>query len=562
MSLMSGLYVGASGLQTSQNALNTTAHNLMNAGTAGYTRQQISLTDRVYNNLSTNPNLISKKQTGLGVTYALVKQTRDQFLDQSYRRESGRSAFYEVSYEAMTQVETVLGELNNSSFNNSMEDLWEAVQELAKNPVSEVNQSLFVQRAASFVENAASIYNALASYQDNLNAQVNTNVTKINEYGKRIVALNDQIRKVECGGVESANDLRDERNRVLDELGRLVNITYSENMDNTVTVKIEGAEFVMLDGINEVQLYTDPATGFYTPYFKNFAKLDASGNLDISGAKLYDLTREISTDANTDVGGLKALVLARGDHRATYKDIPQKPDASDTVKYPGGVADPQYLADMQQYDRDVFKYNENISSSILMNVMSEFDQLVNKVTTTINKVLADGADRATALDPDSTYLRNEDGSYLQVFTTKTADGGYTCGNLQINGELMKTPVLLGFRVPGTNEEDNETINALCKAFTDKLYTLNPNVTTKINFTGYYSSLVSQVANSGAVYKSIAENQIATVQSVENARQSVVGVSSEEELSSMIRFQNAYNASSRYLNAISEMLEHVITTLGA
>lgn len=562
MSLMSGLYVGASGLQTSQNALNTTAHNLMNAGTAGYTRQQISLTDRVYTNLSTNPNLISKKQTGLGVTYALVKQSRDQFLDQSYRRESGRSAFYEVSYEAMTQVETVLGELNNSSFNNSMEDLWEAVQELAKNPVSEVNQSLFVQRAASFVENAASVYNALASYQDNLNSQVNKNVTQINEYGKRIVALNDQIRKVECGGIESANDLRDERNRILDELGGLVNITYSENMDSTVTVKVEGSEFIMLDGINEIMLYTDPATGFYTPYFKNFAKLDAGGNLDISGAKVYDLTREISTDANTDVGGLKALVLARGDHRATYKDIPQKPDASDTTKYPGGATDPQYLADMRQYDTDVFKYNENISSSILMNVMSEFDQLVNRVTTTINKVLADGADRATALDPDSTYLRNEDGSYLQVFTTKTVDGGYTCGNLQINGELMKTPVLLGFRVPGTNDEDNETINALCKAFTDKLYTLNPNVTTKINFTGYYSSLVSQVANSGAVYKSIAENQMATVQSVENARQSVVGVSSEEELSSMIRFQNAYNASSRYLNAISEMLEHVITTLGA
>lgn len=74
-------------------------------------------------------------------------------------------------------------------------------------------------------------------------------------------------------------------------------------------------------------------------------------------------------------------------------------------------------------------------------------------------------------------------------------------------------------------------------------------------------MVSQVANSGYVFRSIYENQVNTVEATQSAREQVVGVSTDEELSNMIKFQNAYNASSRYINVISEMLEHIISTLG-
>ena len=95
MPLMGSLYIGASGLQTSQNALNTTAHNLSNIDTTGYTRQQVQQSARRYVTLSVNPQSVNNKQTGLGVTYSRVKQIRDYFLDKTYRKESGRSMFYE-----------------------------------------------------------------------------------------------------------------------------------------------------------------------------------------------------------------------------------------------------------------------------------------------------------------------------------------------------------------------------------------------------------------------------------------------------------------------------------
>ena len=96
MSLMANLYVGQSGLQTSQNALNTTAHNMANVDTVGYTRQQVSQGTAPYQTLETNIKSIAPKQIGNGVNYNHCKQVRADFLDIAYRQENGRYAFYNV----------------------------------------------------------------------------------------------------------------------------------------------------------------------------------------------------------------------------------------------------------------------------------------------------------------------------------------------------------------------------------------------------------------------------------------------------------------------------------
>ena len=111
MSLMGSLYVGTSGLQTGQNALNTTAHNMSNIDTTGYTRQQVQQGTRYYNTISKTASANSYQQIGLGVNYSQVKQVRDYFLDKTYRRESGRSAFYEASVAAVEEVEDLSQEL-------------------------------------------------------------------------------------------------------------------------------------------------------------------------------------------------------------------------------------------------------------------------------------------------------------------------------------------------------------------------------------------------------------------------------------------------------------------
>ena len=578
MSLMSGLYVGASGLQTSQNALNTTAHNLSNMETVGYTRQQVQQSDKRYVTISKTASAVSYQQAGLGVTYSRVKQIRDYFLDKTYRKESGRSMFYEVSSNVMEEVESQLGELNGKAFQSTMADFWTSIQELAKDPASSVTQGLLVQRASEFVERGIAVYDGLASYQDNLNLQVKQQVGIINDYGKKILDLNDRIRAIESGGIEHANDLRDARNQILDELAELTSISFAEDALGNVSVQIEGVDFVKGGTCYEIGLDTDPYTGFYTPYWPQNASYrvmdDGSKVYNIDGAEVFDFNIEISSDLGTDVGGLKAMLLARGDHRADYTDTAAG-----------------------NYDK--------VSQSVIMNIQAEFDQLVHNVVTKINDIFAQAAGvqqgdlvirnangttetltnvKYVEADPTG-YMRNEDGAPLQMFEKITTDAYvkvtgedgkeywvyeqedanvpeslYTLKNLKINQTLMQRPSTLGFRLED-GSEDQATATALKQAFTEEIYSLNPNVQKKVSFNDYYSDMVSQVANSGYVYRSIYESQQNTVESIESARAQVVGVSSDEELSNMIKFQNAYNASSRYINSLSEMLEHIINTLG-
>ena len=89
MSLMSDLYVGHSGLTTSQNALNTTGNNLANIQTKGYTRQQVVQSDAIYNSLGLSAT--TANQVGSGVTIAAIRQVRDRFMDTAYRQESRKT---------------------------------------------------------------------------------------------------------------------------------------------------------------------------------------------------------------------------------------------------------------------------------------------------------------------------------------------------------------------------------------------------------------------------------------------------------------------------------------
>jgi len=551
---MSSLYIGVSGLQTSNNALNTTAHNMSNLDTQGYTRQQIQQGTRNYitHSKDSSRNWI---QTGLGVNYTLTRQERDAILDRNYRRESGRQSFYDISAAALEEIEYILGESNEGhEFSEALsgeQGLWAAVQELAKHPTLSVNQNLFVTKAFEFLTKAQKVYDSLCEYQDNMNKTVKTDVDKINSYAQEIEALNRAIVRIE-GGPERANDLRDRRNYLLDQLGKIGNITYSEDTSGYVSVRFEQVDLVKGSLVNEMCLYQDPKTGFYTPYWKMLAKydkFDKNGDPivskeNIQGAEVFNLTQEISSEFNTDIGSLKSTLLARGDHRATHNEL-------DNINPDG------------EYEENW--YNVHVKDSIVMNVQAEFDKLVHIIATKINSVLADAAERATKLNPDSDYLRDENGNPYQLFQLMvqedgTPETGWTIRNMLVNPELRQNPSLLTFRLD-EHSEDNETMEALKKAFEEAIYTLNPNVATPVSFQDYYKNLVSQIANTGFIFRAVQDNQNVATDALAYAREQIVGVSSDEELTNMIMYQNAYNASSRYINVISEMLDHLLSTLG-
>ena len=555
MSLMGSLYVGNSGLRIASNSLNTTAHNITNSDTDGYTRQQVSLATGYYNTISKTDCAVSYTQIGLGVAYAETRQVRDYFLDVNYRKESGRSEFYASSVDALHQVEDILGEsTGGQSFSTSLDNLWTSLEELIKDPCNEVNQNLLVTRSYEFITQAGSVYQSLCDYQLNLNSTIKSSVEDINSLAHRLEDLNIAIMKIESGGVEHANDLRDERNFVIDKLAGYGNIAWDENLDGYVSLSFEGTDLVKGGLVQELGLYQDPQTDFYSVYWTNNAEYyyneDGEKVVDpksLDGAKVFDLERPISSDLNTDVGSLKAILYARGDHNATFKDL-----------------------------EDLRDYQNKISQSIMMNVEAEFDSLIHNITTKINDILIEASDKAQAANPNSTYLKNADGTYMQLFSLIIGDSdpspaysdlqmaeyrnSFTTSNIKINIDLRQAPSSLGFRLDD-GSEDNDTMRALSEAFTSEDYTLNPNVTTPVSFKTFYDSMVGQVASSGSVYSIIKDAQDQTISSIDGAREQILGVNTDEELTFMIQFQNAYNAASRYINVVDEMLEHLLNSLG-
>ena len=155
--------------------------------------------------------------------------------------------------------------------------------------------------------------------------------------------------------------------------------------------------------------------------------------------------------------------------------------------------------------------------------------------------------------------KDSDGNPIMTDEYKTYLDGFNTANIQINQELRQTPTALGFRL-ADGSEDIDTMNKLSEAFQNQDYTLNPAVTTPVNFREFYNALVSQVSTSGSIYTIIKDAQDQTINSISSSREQILGVNTDEELTFMIQYQNAYNAASRYINVIDQMLEHLISRL--
>jgi flagellar hook-associated protein 1 FlgK len=574
---MTGLYVGASGLQASQNGLNTTSHNIANADTKGYTRQQVLLSDAYYQTIGTSTT--SKMQVGYGVTVERVRQIRNEFLDSAYRKETGRQGFYEAQYNAVSETEDIFGETEGVSFKESIDSLWKSISELKKEPDNIVARSTLVSSADAFIKRAQIISTQLSNYQVSLNTEVKTNVDKINSLADQINDTNKQIKKVESTGVERANDLRDSRNLLLDQLSEITDITYKETAGGDMYVYTEGHALISDGDVNH--MYVEPMSETSDMY-----------NVKWEGSKsnVFNFDLVPSSERGTDVGYLKGLMLARGDDKANYTNIPgEEPDPADyatTADYDTAKAD---------YDKKLKYYNDVVSNSTIMTAQAQFDKLVNGIVTAINDVfcpkttmtvgtttytILDLTKAPVGMDVNSTVGNglfnrrnmetfekidlNGDGKDEYVYQeSDEADNYslYTIEQLEVNQDIQKAVTLIPLsKTGGTGDVDIDAADKLLDIWNKDFTTLDPNSLTKYTFYEYYTAFIGDIANRGEIYNTVSSSQETLVNDIESQRQAIAGVSTDEELTNLIKYQHAYNAASRYINVVSQMIEDIVTKL--
>ncbi len=600
--LMASFNAGVSGLHSAQASLNTTSHNLANAQTKGYVRQQVLVMDSFYQSaIGPHDNVM---QVGTGTVIAKTRQIRNTFLDSQYRLQLGRQCFYEQNQSAAMELEDMLGELEGEQFQESITEFQSALSSLSENPENIVFKDQVVSIASKFIERARALQNQLNTYQTSLNTEVINQVDRINEIITEIKDYNQLIRKYEATG-DGANDYRDKRNDLLDELGQYINFDANEEVDGVVTIYAEGS--FLLDSSTQYFL----TTAYESDTSKLLKPVWATG-----GDFFRRDSLAYSTANNTDVGFLWGLLVARGSYAAIYNDMPVKPLESDEKYTAGGTFDQRaYDRDMDQYKKDVEVYNGVVGASIVMSVQNQLDMLVHGIVTKINNMLCpnkevtiqttDAAgntvtetvavlDEENALmgdDKDNTMgtelfsrrsverytkmtaqVRQDDGTYkeMEIYKYNEEDPSdiyslYTIGQLEMNPVVLKDASTLAVKYSLTNGHAQgyayDEVEKLAGIFDEKIGVLNPNSMNTYNSKDFYVGMVDELANTGFVWNGIVENQQITASSIDDERQNVMGVSTEEELSDLIKFQRCFDASSRYITTISEMLEYIIERLG-
>ena len=561
------LYIGASGLQNAQYALNTTANNLANVNTTGYVRQQVRFADKTYNKLKDPNKNVNMQQYGLGVSIGDVVHARDIFLDKSYRQENGRKGFYTSFYEITDYVQDLFQELNGEQFKQSVSDLHQAFQELEPNMDNSTQQNLVLEKADLLLSRTKSLYDDMKSYQSNINEQIKDDVDRVNKIGNRIYELNLQIQKVEAGGQETAMTLRDERDNLLDELGGYGSVSIKEDATGFTYVDFESTPFIDDNKCYNIGLQEDKETGFYTPYWTQLSDVDKQQYV-----RVFKKNKVISTDLNTDVGSIKAKLLARGDGYGTYQDL-ESEEAYDRISgctmMETEAQVSALLHNIVTKINDAYCPNKTVDTDVTYT-----DADGNQVSLKGKKVL-DAANCAVGEDgqlpPRELFTRvgmdrytkvtGDDGNTYYVYNEEDENDSttlYSLNNISINKELRKQITLMPYK--NQNGTDYPLGEKLMSLWNDKEMTLNPYDKKPCTFEGYYDKLIGQIGNDGNTFQSASETLTGALSSIDNQRQQTMGVSSDEELTHMIKFQSAYNASSRFMTVISQMTELIVTGL--
>lgn len=530
-----------SALMASEQALNTTAHNLTNVNTPGYVRQQVLMNESNYDHIANAGT--HTMSIGMGTDVNEIRQVRDIFLDKSFREETGRSGFYDATAEAVAEIEAILGETEGESFSKILDNLWNAISELSKHPDGLETRGLFIQSAYIFVEKANLITEQLNEYQKDVNREIVDQVDRVNFIGSEIYRLNQVISRAEISG-GNANDYRDTRNSYLDELATLVGISYREDADGEVLVNIENIPFVQKGWLQEMStVQAEVRSDMLVPYWPH---LDT---------QVFNLDNDVSPESGNDVGRLKGLVIARGTRQADYTDL-----------------------------QDPVTYENDIKDSIIMQVQAQFDNLIRGIVSMVNGMVSPNTSGSPAYLDDAAYGDTApyglDGSQgIEIFKRKYYDrydsvtgeyieedpaNGYTlysAGNLVINPDVLEDYDKICLSAELGSDGDNSVVAGMLNKWQESFGYLEPESSAAMNFRDYYRGLVGNLGNVGFIAGGQTENQTFMAMQIDNQRNMLMGVSSDEELGNMMKYQHAYNAASRVVTVVDSMIEQVVTSLG-
>jgi len=379
-----GLNISYSGLVASNAALNTTANNISNSETPGYSRQQVKI--------AANDALRAFAKygcAGAGVNTLGVERLRSEYYDTRFRNNSSSLGEYQVKQKYMKMIENhFTDDEYTEGFNTIFNNLFDSMQEVMKNAGDTTYKQAFVKDATTLTEYFNSMSASLKDMQKDINAEVNATVEQLNSYATEIASLNKQINVIEIsGGI--ANELRDQRDLLVDKISKVVDVTteespvydpYNPGRETGATrfiVKVAGGQTIVdSDNYNELICKARSSTeavnqsdidGLYDIYWGNGNKFDLN-NASLKGSLrgLIDLRdgnnneyfhgTVASVGQTTDANGTSHQTVKITVDADYLKDI-NKSNLSESGKIMIGNQISYYDSFSFQYDADTDTYS-------------------------------------------------------------------------------------------------------------------------------------------------------------------------------------------------------------
>jgi flagellar hook-associated protein 1 FlgK len=470
-STFGGIELGKRALQVQKKSLDVTGHNISNANTEGYSRQEVIQS-------TTRPHTIyhgtGAGQVGTGVKIDQIRRIRNNFVDSQIREETSALGKWEMKRDALEEIELVFNEPSDNSLRNTLDEFWGSLQELNNNPESQAVRATVRQRALSVTDTFNHIDNQLRDYRLSLNDRIKTKADDINSYAQQIADLNKQIARVESMNQEP-NDLRDKRDLLIDKLSKITTVQTSEVDNGTIAVSIEGQSLVWHDKANALKVEEDTENS-------NLAVVKWSNN--DSSAEFGD-------------GEIKGLLESRD------QEIPKYIDQLDNM-----------VKTLVQKFNETHKQGYGLDTSTDVNFFdptkttAQLMDLAEPIKNDLNKI-------AAASDTDD-----------------------------VNGD-------------GINDYAGDGSNALNLASLGDEKIFNMGTAT---IGSYYSSNIAKLGVDSQRAQRMVSNQEVLTQQLNKQKDSISGVSLDEEMSKMIKYQHSYTAAAKFVSTMDEILGVLVNGL--
>ncbi len=585
------LHLGATALITQKYALDTTGHNIANAATAGYTRQRLNTT-------ANRPIPYSFGALGNGVQVKSIQRIADEFLEKQVRLAKGTNDRLAVLQDGYENLQVFFNELTENDISTAMDNLWDAVSDLVNNVEDISTRRALLERGRSLANSFREIDRKIYDYRLSQNEQVQDIVGDINAMLKQIAILNQDVLKIESGGVTgvTANDLRDERTELLKTLAGLMDITVTEEPNGSATVTQKSRLLVYQNKYYELTTRRELSDDLLidTPVF-----VEDNDEVTLKDGKLYahlymrDVVLKGYRDMLDQLAGSFAWEFNRlhsqgvglkGFSRLTGRSSVVNPAVTlDKLSY--GFTAPSGTFQIVNGNLEIIVHDERSDEEIRLNVEIDLDGrsaaaggeddtiLYDPLNPTAPNALVNKLQAAfDSIRPGLFTVGLDNGNHLQIVSTTDAytfsfgrdtSGvlaalglnifftGYDGGSIALDEEIAKNPDLIA-AARGFTPGDNAGAKALLELRDANV--LNNGTAT---LEDYYEGIVGQLGIEAARINSFRETQKDILSHMENQREDLSGVNLDEELTKMIQFQRSFQSAARFISTADTIYETLI-----